>query len=60
MSEILSNLIVLIVLVAGFAGLVGWVRRDAFSTSLAQRTLTRVIADLRPERYESQATTATA
>ncbi len=60
MSEFLSTLVVLAVLVAGLAVLVAWVRRDAFSTSPAQRTLTRVLADLRPERYESHATTATA
>lgn len=60
MSEFLSNLVVLATLVAGLALLVLWVRRDAFSTSPAQRTLIRVLADLRPDRYESHAATATA
>ncbi|MCW2786302.1 MAG: hypothetical protein JWP74_2819 [Marmoricola sp.] len=32
MSEILNDTIIVLVLIAGFAALVAWVRRDAFSS----------------------------
>ena len=71
MSEILSLIFFLTALIVAFAVLVRWVRRDSFSTSPArlaqaggtvdpQRTRTRELADRWPDRYESQATTATA
>lgn len=55
MNEILSNVITLTILVAAFAGLVAWVRRDTF-TGTQYRVPT--IDTVQPERNPAPTTPA--